>query len=69
MENISFEDVCLYVGRLYLDSQHQIKQLTARANASLAELRQQMAEIEQQRDDAVAALPILQSRIQPPERS
>lgn len=56
--HFSFEDVCRYVGRLYLESQHEIERLSAgHGNPVVQALREQLqsaerriAELERERE-------------------
>lgn len=49
---LTYEAVCAVVGRLFLESQHEIQLAAARES----ELRDKLASVEKQRDEALAAM-------------
>lgn len=51
MEPISsFDDVCKYVGELYLRHQHSIHQITQTANEKITSLEAQISQLEREKD-------------------
>ena len=50
--SLDYKSVCTYVGQVFLETRHQLEQLTAQNQA----LRNQLAQAEQARDEAIAAV-------------
>lgn len=54
--NPSYDDICRFVGQLFIESRHHLEQLTRNAQSTIDNLRSRVGQLEKERDGALSLL-------------